>query len=221
MTGAAVSAEGSQAARLSRPSRRVERRGRLSSAALVLYALAVALLVGFSSAYWALEGEYPVGMVRVGPWMTWPKIGSRDADPYARAMVARTGDLPLGVGEGLAFVASADGSGRQLDGSCSYLVGSVTPQARYWTLTAYDSRGAPLRSALGRSGFTSSEILRADDGTFSILLSPSVRPGNWLQLPDAGAFTLVLRLYDTPVAAGSAALDKRVVPDIQRLECAP
>jgi hypothetical protein len=196
-------------------------RGGLSSSVLILYALALALLVGFGTAYWALQGEYPVGSVRVGPWLTWPKIGSREADPYARAVVARSGDLPLGIGEGLAFLASGDSAGRPLTGSCAYRVGSVTPQARYWTLTIYDADSRPARSELGRSGMTSAEVLRADDGGFAVALSRTVRPGNWLQLPESGPFTLVLRLYDTPVAAGSAALDARVLPAIERLECAP
>ena len=193
--------------------------GRLSAPVLVAYTIAVALLVGFGSAYWVLKGEYPVGSVRIGPWTTWPKIGSREADPYARAVVARSGDVPLGVGEGLAFVASVDSAGRDLDGNCSYRVGSVTPQARYWTLTVYDADGRPARTDLGRSGMTSAEILRRDDGSFLVELSRTVRPGNWLQLPSSASFTLILRLYDTPVAAGSAALDARVLPSIERGEC--
>jgi hypothetical protein len=206
-----------------RPARQPTRRqaGRLSTPVLVAYAIAIALLAGFGSAYWALKGEYPVGSVRVGPWTTWPKIGSREADPYARAVVARSGEVPLGVGEGLAFVASADSAGRSLDANCVYGLGSVTPQARYWTLTVYDADGRPARTDLGRSGMTSAEILRRDDGSFLIELSRTVRPGNWLQLPSVDAFTLMLRLYDTPVAAGSAALDARVLPRIERLECGP
>jgi hypothetical protein len=195
--------------------------GRLPAPVLVAYAIALALLVGFGSAYWVLKGEYPVGSVHVGPWITWPKIGSRDADPYARAVVARSGDIPLGLGEGLAFFAPADNAGRALDTNCAYRVGSVTPQARYWTLTIYDADGRPARTDLGRSGMTSAEILRRDDGSFVIDLSRTVRPGNWLQLPSSGAFTLMLRLYDTPVAAGSAALDGRVLPGIERVECGP
>lgn len=200
--------------------RAAQSRGRLSTPVLIAYAMALALLLGFGSAWWVLKGEYPVGSVHVGPWITWPKIGSRDADPYARAVVARSGDIPLGLGEGLAFFAPADSAGRALDAACTYRVGSVTPQARYWTLTVYDADGRPARTDLGRSGMTSAEILRRDDGSFQIELSRTVRPGNWLQLPSLGSFTLMLRLYDTPVAAGSAALDARVLPGIERVECA-
>ena len=215
--GTAVAAQ--PAAPRTAPRRPILRSGRLPAPVLVAYAMALALLVGFGSAYWVLKGEYPVGSVRIGPWTTWPKIGSREADPYARAVVARSGDVPLGVGEGLAFVASVDSAGRDLDASCSYRVGSMTPQARYWTLTVYDADRRPARTDLGRSGMTSAEILRRDDGSFLVELSRTVRPGNWLQLPSSASFTLILRLYDTPVAAGSAALDARVLPSIERGEC--
>ena len=43
--------------------------------------------------------------------------GSVDADPYSRAVVARSGIMPLGLGEGLAFTARRDGAGWVLDGA--------------------------------------------------------------------------------------------------------
>src|SRR5215213_3159755 len=84
----------------------------LGSALLILYALTLALGLGLGSAYWAVGGGYPFGSIRVGPWTVWSRTGSREADPYARAVMARTGDTPLGVGEGLLLTASADNSGQ-------------------------------------------------------------------------------------------------------------
>ena len=52
------------------------------------------------------------------------------------------------------------------------------------------------------------------------MLSRDPLPGNWLRMPENGPFRLVLRLYDTPVAAGTAALDPRTLPAIERLDCA-
>jgi hypothetical protein len=192
---------------------------RLSTAALVLYASALALGLGISSAYFALAGEYPFGGVQAGPWKAWPEVGSRTADPYARAIVTRRAEIPLAIGEGLALTATADSSGQTLQTGCAYRLGSVTPAARLWTLTVYDSNGVPVQSELGRSGFTSAEILRAPDGRFTIQLGRDARAGNWLQLPPSGTFSLMLRLYDTPVATGSAALDPGTLPSIERLEC--
>jgi hypothetical protein len=202
-------------------SRRRSRRARrpLSTAALVVYAVGLALGLGIGSAYLALSGEYPLGAVRVGPWTAWPRVGSAEADPYARSIVTRRGDIPLATGEGLALIASEDSQGRPLDAACTYEIGSVTPQARLWTLTVYDDRGTLVSSELERSSFTSAEIVRNPEGKFTIVLSRDVQPGNWLRLPAAGAFTVALRLYDTPATLGSSALDPRAVPGIDRKEC--
>ena len=192
----------------------------LSSAALVIYAVSIALLLGLWSAYLAVSGDYPFGRVRAGAWQATPRVGSREADPYARAVVARSAEIPLAIGEGLALTATVDDSGRPLDPRCAYRVGRATPQARYWTITLYDDEGRPVSSELQRSGFTSAEVLRDAEGRFFIAISREPMPGNWLRMPEKGRPGLALRLYDTPVAAGTAALDPRVLPAIERLDCA-
>jgi hypothetical protein len=194
---------------------------RLSAPLLVLYALALALLGGFGSLYWAVSGDYPLGKVRAGPWTAVPRVGSREVDPYARAMLARTGEIPLAAGEGLSLSASEDDAGRTLDARCAYRLGSVAPPARFWTVTLYDADGRPASSDLNRNGFTSAEVLRDAEGGYTILIGPEAMAGNWLQTPQRGRVALTLRLYDTPVAAGPAPLNRREVPAIERLECLP
>ena len=191
----------------------------LSTAALVVYSFTLAIGLGVSSAYMAVQGSFPFGGVTIGSWTAWPRVGSRDADPYARAIVTRRADVPLAVGEGLALTAGVDKDGQPLDSACTYRLGAATPQARLWTLTVYQEGGALVTSELGRSGFTSAEILRGSDGRFTVTLARAAQPGNWLQLPPAGPFSLVLRLYDTPVAAGSATLDAALLPSVERVEC--
>ncbi|HKG76300.1 MAG TPA: DUF1214 domain-containing protein [Beijerinckiaceae bacterium] len=193
----------------------------LGSALLILYALTLALGVGLGSAYWAVNGGYPFGSIRVGPWTIWSRIGFREMNPYARAVLARTGDIPLGVGEGLLLTAGADDGGQPLDPRCVYRIGGVTPQTRLWTITLYNGDAKPVATDLMRSGFTSAEILRDADGRFSIVLSRDAQPGNWLRMPESGRVSLALRLYDTSVAASSAAIEARTLPSIQHLECAP
>jgi hypothetical protein len=199
--------------------RRARHRG-LPAAALVVYAVSIALLLGLWSAYLAASGDYPFGKVRAGAWQTAPRVGSREADPYARAVVARNAEIPLAIGEGLTLTATGDDAGRPLDSRCAYRVGSAAPQARYWTITLYDDDSRPAASELQRSGFTSAEVLREADGRFFIILSREPMPGNWLRMPERGRPGLALRLYDTPVAAGAAALDPRTLPVIERLDCA-
>jgi hypothetical protein len=192
----------------------------LSSAALVAYAVSIALLIGLGSAYWAVKDTYPFGTVRASTWIAAPRVGSREVDPYAKAVVARSAEIPLATGEGLMLTATGDEAGRALDTHCTYRIGLVTPQARYWTVTLYGDDGHPVVSELQRSGFTSAEILRDGDGRFAITISREPMPGNWLRMPETGRPSVVLRLYDTPVAAGSAALDPRTLPVIERLGCA-
>lgn len=192
-----------------------------SSAALVVYALAIAGALGLSSAHWITKGDYPFGSVRIGAWTVWPRTGSREADPYTRAVNARTGTIPLGVGEGLVLRATADEAGRTLDARCAYRIGATTPQARFWTLSLYDADGRPAETALGRSAFTSAEVLRDAAGGFEVALSREAAPGNWLMMPERGEVSVLLRLYDSPASVGSAALDARVLPRIERRECAP
>jgi hypothetical protein len=188
------------------------------TALLILYTFLLALGLGLGSAYWVLQGDPPFGGLRLGPWEAWPRLGSANADPYMRAIVAKRGQIPLATGEGLSMTAKVDSEGRRLDSGCSYRIGAVTPPARLWTLTLYDEEGRLPASELGRSSFTSAEIVRNPDDTFAIVLSRSLSAGNWLQAPPSGAFSVVLRLYDMPGAAGSN-LDAAAFPTIERLGC--
>jgi hypothetical protein len=192
----------------------------VSTVLLVIYATVLALGLGFGSAWWMLSGDYPFGVVAIGAWKAAPAVGSPKADPYSRAILTRRGDVSLAIGEGLTLSARVDSTGRALDSACSYRIGTTTPQSRFWTLTLYDKAGAVATTELGRSGFTSSEVLRDQEGHFTIELSRDARPGNWLQLPAEGTFMLVLRLYDTPASAASASLDPASIPKIERLGCA-
>ena len=215
---AGEAARGGQAARLRRLARGAA--ARTSRVGLVAYALALGGTLGLISADYATSGGYPFGGTSIGSWTAWPRAGSLDSDPYARAVDARRGDIPLAVGEGMLVTAASDDTGRTLDAACTYRIAGITPPARAWTLTA-TGRGAPgPEGEPVRTGFTSTEILREADGRFAILLGPEVQPGNWLPMPrPRGPVRLALRLYDTPVAASIASLDRDSLPAIERLGC--
>ena len=154
-------------------------------------------------------------------WATpWPRIGSRDIDPYARAVLARGAHLPLALGEGLTLIADRDQDGRGFDTSCHYKVSGLVPPARGWTITLSDRNGQLASAGTTRSGFSDAEVTRSEDGQLAIALSHGARPGDWLPLPVSGSFTLVLRLYDTPVSGTAAELSARQLPRIERLGCA-
>jgi hypothetical protein len=186
----------------------------------VCLACALGLALGLWSSRAILANGAPFGVVVIGPWSVAAKAGSPEADPYTRAGLERSGEIPLALGEGLQLVARADDSGRHLDPRCTYRVGSHTPAARYWTLSLVDRAGFPVENAAGRYGLRSSEILRDGEGGFSIFVSPSAHSGNWLPIGAAVPFLLVLRLYDSPLSATAGGIDKSAAPSIARESCA-
>lgn len=171
---------------------------------LVLATL-VAVATGLGSAWLTVGEGWLFRTVQVGEWTAWPEGGSNRPDPYSRALLARTGQLPLGGSEGIAFFSSRDSGGNPIRGGCEYDLSGETPQARLWTLTVLDSAGNIPTNASGRAQFNSRQLLRRPDGQFNLTLSPNARPGNWLPMPAGGALTIVLRLYDTPVSNPSTA----------------
>jgi hypothetical protein len=192
---------------------------RLANLLKLLATLLVGGALGLAATWASVARGVSFGAVSVGPWVAFPRTGARDRDPYAAAALARSGEIPLDLAEGLAFHAHVDSDGAPLAGGCVYRLEGPAPPARFWTITALDARGFLLDNPAGRHGFTSTEMLRAEDGGFEIVIAPSARAGVWLPGPRSGAFTLALRLYDTPVAAVAGGLTAAGVPSIRREGC--
>jgi hypothetical protein len=184
-----------------------------------LFAFAVAIVVGLGATWLALTRGTAFGAVTIGAWTAWPKTGTTDIDPYARAGIARTGELPIGSGDGVAFYAATDDAGRVLDGRCVAMVTGVTPAARFWTIALYDLDGRLVPNPAERFGFTSQEITRRADGSFEIVMAPRARPGNWLPTGGIDRYVLVLRLYDTPVGVATRTARDAPMPAISEKAC--
>lgn len=189
---------------------------------LYLRAAAVMILglgLGLAATIYALDLGYGFDAVEVGPWKAWPSVGGMEIDPYARAVISRSGEAPLGKEQGLAFVAARDSLGEKLSGACRYRIFDPTPPARFWTLGLATPAGGLIANAAGRHEYSSADILRREGGGFRIEVSPTVEPGNWLSQGDAGRFVVVLRLYDTGLAPDTR-LDPANFPKIVKLRCA-
>ena len=180
----------------------------ISGAALGLLATSISLDRGFF-----------FDAVHAGPWTGWPRAAAADSDPYAKAVISRTGEMPLGPAEGLSFIARIDSGGRKLDARCDYLISGQMPNARFWTLSILNSDGYIVEHATRRYGFTSGEVLRDGGHGFSILLSRSARPGNWLPIASDQSFVLMLRLYDSANSANAFSLESSELPNITRERC--
>jgi hypothetical protein len=175
-----------------------------------LFALAVAATVGLGATYFALSRGAAFDALTIGSWTAWPKTGTTEIDPYARASIARSGRLPLALGDGLTFLAKTDDNGRSLDGRCDVVLSGVTPAARFWTLTLYNPEGDLVPNSINRYDFTSQEIVRRADGSFEIVIAPRASSGNWLPTGGVERYVLALRFYDT--AVGVATKEGREIP---------
>jgi hypothetical protein len=179
----------------------------------------IAAVVGLGATYFAITHSVAFGAMPIGSWTAWPKDGTTDADPYVRATIARTGRLPLALGDGVSFTAQTDDKGRTLDGRCDVVLSGVTPAARFWTLTLYNMDGELVANSINRYGFTSQEIVRNTDGSFRIVVAPHARPGNWLPSGGVMHYKLVLRFYDTAVGVSTRAGREVPMPAITTKSC--
>ena len=186
----------------------------------LLLAFAIAAIVGLGTTLLALQEGTPFGAFSVGAWSAFPRTGTSEIDPYARALIARSGELPMGAGDGVAFIASKDDDGKNLDGRCDVVVSGVTPQARFWTLTLYDPEGKLVGNSLGRHGFSSHEVVRNSEGAIDISIAPRARAGNWLPTGGVERYILVFRFYDSPIGVASRTGRETPMPQIKVKSCA-
>jgi hypothetical protein len=189
--------------------------------ALVLCLLA-ALFAGAMLTLRSVTPQSRLVATSLGAWQFSSHAGAPDADPYARARVFLSGELPVANGQGFTLRAYTDSTGAALARHCTYRLASPFPAARYFTLTLTDASGHLVPNLMERASFTSSEIVRQEGGRFEIVIGPSPRAGNWLPtgaLP--GSFVLDLRFYDTPLSATASQLQAASLPRIELLECAP
>ena len=185
----------------------------------IFFAFMVAAALGLGLTWLTLSKGVAFGGVSIGAWTAYPKIGTIEIDPYARATLARIGLLPVGSGDGIAFIARGDDRGRQLDGRCDVTISGTSPPARFWTVTLYDPEGRLVANSVNRYGFTSQEIVRRSDGSFEVVVGPRANPGNWLPTGGVEKYALMLRLYDTAVGVSTKAGREVPMPTVKIRSC--
>ena len=186
--------------------------------------IAVSLFIALAGGAWltaaVLRGAGQFGGVTIGAWTAYPLAGTLEADPYAKARLARDAALSLGAAEGVTFYASKDSNGAELTSRCTYLVEGANPAARLWTLYALTIRSERLAGVPAEwpSFLNSQTILYGGKDTFAISVSAHARPNNWLAVPPATGFILALNLYDSPVATNKGLVETSL-PSVKRGEC--
>jgi hypothetical protein len=182
-------------------------------------AMIAGLAIGLLATALSLDAGYGFNSLRAGPWTAWPHTGGAGIDPYARAVISRSGEAPLGRDQGLAFIARTDSDGAPLNADCEYRIADPLPAARYWTIALASPDGRLLANSTERYGYSSVDVLRKEGGAFEIDVAREARPGNWLSPGEARDFVVMLRLYDTSLDIDTNP-DPNSFPKIVKLGCA-
>lgn len=180
--------------------------------------LIAGLALGAGAAVMQLRESFAEDGIANGPWRTASNVGTVDASVATRAMVALRGLLALPEREAIYFNAAIDSAGRPLTGRCTYRVRGSTIDARWWSLTLYDSSGYLIANPAGAHSLGSAALDPAEVDDWQVVIGGEPRDGHWIAMPDGQPFELTLRAYHP----SSQLLRKRgsaTLPAIERGEC--
>lgn len=182
-------------------------------------ALAGGIAVGLGGAWYLTSGGLRGGEIVNGPWSTSLGYGTHATDPITRAAVARAGLLALPARETVYWSAKADAAGAPLDGDCRYSLSGAPLDARWWSVTVYDTTGYLVANDANIWSVNGANVALDDKGEWRVTISPD-RPatGAWLPGTKGQPFHLTLRMYN-PGKAFRADPAKAALPRIVKEGC--
>jgi hypothetical protein len=170
------------------------------------------------AALWPEGRSLAFGDVDVGGWRSDFAIGSKAADPYTRARVARHGLLALAKSEAVYFTRAVDEDGLRLTDTCTYRLSGGAMPAGWWSVTLYDA--ASMLPA-NTDGALSIDASRAGKGAWEAVIAARRPDGadHWISSRKAGQFDLTLRLYMPKAGLLSDPNSTLEPPRLERLAC--
>jgi hypothetical protein len=180
--------------------------------------LVLGLAVGAGTAVVQLRQSFAAMGIHNGPWRTGEKVGTADASTATRATVALRGLLALPEREAIYFNASTDSQGRKLEGRCSYRVSGGSIDARWWSLTLYDSKGYLIANPQSVHSVGSAAMSDAEAANWAVDIGRQRTGAHWIAMPDDQPFELTLRAYH-PSRELLAKRGSVPLPRIDRGEC--
>lgn len=197
----------------------------MKSALIVFATLVLGLIAGSVSALW-LSGQFhsaraPLSALSVGGWQSDWSIGSKAANGYVRARVARHGLLALRKEEAVYFIKAQDDFGEPLIETCIYRVSGRDMPSDWWSITLYDEEGRLPMNEDERLSFDPSQLeAEADNWSFLVTATTPEDPDiNWVSSQAGGDFELMLRLYKPGAALLEEPRQTLRTPTIERLSC--
>lgn len=143
------------------------------------------------------------GTQQRGGWVINTQIGNYGTHYLLRATTAWHA-LGVNVSEEVLYMAlfhNADERGEAIPFRLRFAPGQAPPVDAFWSMTAYDGDGFLIaNSAEIYSVGHPRPVQFAPDGSVELAIQyadpgSSVPPGNWLPIPEAGPFSLLLRMY--------------------------
>ena len=132
-------------------------------------------------------------------WITIDGIGSRDADPLLRALIARIGIFANSKDRAVYFNGYVGSPLTRLKGGRHYqITGLKDLPSAWWSITLYDADNLLFANPDNRYSFTNFNLKTDESGGFVIDVAPErpLHASNWLPSPDAGNIYLALRIYE-------------------------
>ena len=177
------------------------------------------LAVGLGAAWAITGGGLSDGAIVNGPWTTSLGFGTKATDPVTRAAVARAGLLALPAKETVYWSAKTDAAGALLDGNCRYSLSGTPLDARWWSVTIYDTKGYLVASPANIWSVNGANVALEGKGQWRVTIAPT-KPvnGAWLPGTKGQPFHLTLRMYN-PGKAFRADPEKAALPNIAKEGC--
>jgi hypothetical protein len=162
----------------------------------ILVALVLGSGIGVGSAVLAYDRIASLRSINNGAWQTSLAAGSEEASLYLRASISEHGLLALNQSETIYYSATKDDAGNELNGNYTYKIEGKSPDARWWSITAYSADDFLIPNELNRYAYSGNSVAYDKDSKFTIYLSKTQQAGNWLPLGNQKKFALSLRLYN-------------------------
>lgn len=172
----------------------------------------------YMAGLWPEGRSLAFGNVDVDGWRGDFATGSKAADPYTRARVARHGLLALAKTEAVYLTRNTDSAGKRLSADCTYRLTGGAMAAGWWSVTLYDAQSMLPANT---DGALSIDASRMGAGAWEAVIAPE-RPADaahWISSRNAGAFDLTLRLYMPEPALLEAPGRTLAAPRLERLSC--
>lgn len=193
----------------------------VSTASDIALFIGIVLLGGIGSSWYMVSAGSALSTHTIGPWVAWTSEAATDADPYTRAMSARSGRLNVSSDIAATYTASSDSEGIRLHSSCEYRIAGQDLDANWWSIAVFDQDGRLIPNAADRYAYTRETVALRPTGDFVITLARDARPGNWLPTGGAGRLAVVLHLLEpsNEFQNGEAINTATLLPRIERTRC--